>query len=240
MPVFPLKTPMQRNLLCAAFGCCTLAMLVFSAAPAFSQEQQDEGTFEEKMLDKVMGAIGLKRGPDASIDYRERSPLVIPPDTRTDINAGTMATLPPPRTDKITDPNWPVEPEVRQARALAASRKKGDGRTSSQILDDNSRPLPLSEIEKGRTNRVQNNPRGDESGMLPSSWSDLGYKGGLLGNMFSSGKDDTASFTGEAPRTSLITPPSGYQTPSPAQPYALGKSTYKDKAYDPMERVYEK
>lgn len=235
MPVFPLKTP--TNLMRAVLG-CAMAAVVFSAAPARAQEDTED-TFEQKILDKVMGAIGLTRGNEAGIDYRERSPLVIPPAANASLGGG--GTLPPPQTDKVANPNWPVDPEVKQARALAAARKKGDGRTSSQIMDDNMRPLPRSEIEKGRSNRVQNNPNSGEGGMAPSSWSDLGYKGGILGNMFKSDTETPASFTGEPPRTALTEPPAGYQTPSPTQPYANGKSEYRDKAIDPYgERKYEK
>ena len=217
MPVFPLKMSTQRNLMRAALG-CAVAVLVFSAAPARAQED----TPEMKILDSIMGAIGLSRDGSEGINYRERSPLVIP----------QGSTLPPPQTDKAADPNWPVDPEVKEARAIAAMNKKDDGRTSSQRMDDQSRPMLPSEIEKGRTNRRQNNPTGDESGMRPSSWSSLGYKGGIFGSMFSKQEEQPAAFTGEAPRTSLITPPAGYQTPSPNQPYALGKSGYRDKAID--------
>jgi hypothetical protein len=37
-------------------------------------------------------------------------------------------------------------------------------------------------------------------------------------------KEESAKFTGEPPRTSLTDPPPGYQTPSPDQPYGLGKA----------------
>ena len=62
--------------------------------------------------------------------------------------------------------------------------------------------------------------------------SELGYKGGLFSNMFGSDKDDqqTAQFTGEPARTSLTEPPPGYQTPSPGQPYGLGKASAAPKA----------
>lgn len=236
MPVFPLRISTERNLLRAVVG-CALVTLVFSAAPARAQE---EDSVEQKVMDAIMGAIGLTR-KNEGIDYRERSPLVIPPSTSSASGTGPAAALPPPQTDKVADPNWPVDPEVKEARALAASRKKSDGRTSSQIMDDNMRPLPRSEIEKGRSNRTQNNPNSDESTMLPSSWSDLGYKGGIFGGMFKSDTETPASFTGEPPRASLTAPPAGYQTPSPTQPYANGKTQYRDKAIDSYgERKYEK
>jgi hypothetical protein len=173
--------------------------------------------------------FGLTRKDD-QINYRERSPLVLPQGD----------TLPPPESGAVNNPNWPVEPEVKQARALAASEKKGDGRTSSERMEDAARPISQAELEKGRTSRRQNNQNVGDRSLERSSWSELGYKGGIFGNMFRSTKDESTSFTGEAPRASLLAPPSGYQTPSPAQPYALGKTVYKDKAIDPLDRTYDK
>ena len=43
-------------------------------------------------------------------------------------------------------------------------------------------------------------------------------------SMFGGQKEETAKFTGEPPRASLTDPPPGYQTPSPDQPYGLGKA----------------
>ncbi|MFL5065071.1 MAG: hypothetical protein ACJ8ED_10520, partial [Xanthobacteraceae bacterium] len=40
----------------------------------------------------------------------------------------------------------------------------------------------------------------------------------ILGSVFGN-KDERVQFTEEPPRTSLIEPPAGYQTPSPNQPY---------------------
>jgi hypothetical protein len=235
MPVFPLKT--RRNLH-AVIG-CGLAALLFTAAPA--RAQQDETAPEVKIIDGIMGAIGLKRGGDEAINYRERSPLVIPPTVGGAISTETASTLQAPQTDNVADPNWPVDPEVKEARALAAAQKKSDGRTSSQIMDDNMRPFSRSELEKGRSNRAQNNANNGDRSLERSSWSELGYKGGLFGNMFGDRSDSHVAFTGEPPRSTLTAPPVGYQTPSPTQPYAQGGSAYRDKAIDPYaDRKYEK
>src|SRR5690349_4547732 len=226
MPVFPL----QRNFR-VVIGCALASAMLLAAAPASAQ--QDQNAPVVKFLDGLMGMIGLSREGKAGIDYRERSPLVIPSDVAKGTAPGAAAVLPPPESSKVTDPNWPVDPEVKEARKLAASQRKDDGRTSSQVTDDNMRPLLPSELNKGRTNRKQNNANNGDRSLERSSWSELGYKGGIFGNMFKSDDEETpAAFTGETPRTSLIEPPSGYQTPSPAQPYAVGRSTYRDKAVD--------
>ena len=42
--------------------------------------------------------------------------------------------------------------------------------------------------------------------------------GGLIGS-----KEEYGTFTSEPPRSSLTEPPPGYRTPSPTQPYGVGK-----------------
>ena len=69
---------------------------------------------------------------------------------------------------------------------------------------------------------------GDEGGGTPLQPSQLGYFGGLFSSFgSSSNKDDVATFDREPPRNSLTAPPSGYQTPSAAQPYGITKKDPK-------------
>jgi hypothetical protein len=224
MPVFPLKT---RRTLCAAFGGALGVVLMLGAAPARAQDLAPE-----EMLDSLMGMVGLSRVAKPGIDYRERSPLVIPKGD----------TLPPPASSKVADPNWPVDPEIKEARRIAAEQKASDGRTGSQLFEDRARPMLPSELAKGRTTRAQSNQGGGERDNSRLSLSELGYKGGIFDSMFSKSEEHPTSFTGEAPRTSLITPPSGYQTPSPAQPYASGKASVDTarRRTDTFDPKYEK
>src|SRR6478752_8832524 len=74
---------------------------------AFAQAQDDdEDTFEQKIIKNILGGMGVDVGR-AGIDYRERSPLVIPP-TRD---------LPPPQAAgaKTTNPAWPREADRKVA-----------------------------------------------------------------------------------------------------------------------------
>src|SRR6267154_2035911 len=64
---------------------------------------------------------------------------------------------------------------------------------------------------------------GDEGGGNPMQPSALGYFGGLFSSFGGSSKDEVANFDREPPRNNLTAPPSGYQTPSGAQPYGLSK-----------------
>src|SRR5262245_17961029 len=88
----------------AACGLIGAALLGGASLPALAQEDDDPG-FDKKIRDGLMGALGIKPGPD--IDYRERSPLVLPP--RID--------LPQPQTNATTGaPNWPVDADQKRRR----------------------------------------------------------------------------------------------------------------------------
>src|SRR6202165_6400073 len=77
--------------------------LVMTAGAARAQDDEDDGkTFEEKIIEGIMAGVGGTNMENRGIDYRERSPLGVPP--RID--------LPPPEATKteIKDPNWPKDP----------------------------------------------------------------------------------------------------------------------------------
>ena len=205
MPIASSQWNLRRAVIAGA------VLVIPFGAPARAQEVMRA---PEQFYDGVMSAIGLQRDRPG-INYRERSPLVVPRDS----------TLPPPQSTAVNNPNWPVDPEVKQARALATP---DDGLTSSQRMDKNMLPLLPSEVERGRSGSPQNNPHVSSDGIgLPTPWSALGYKGGLFSKIFDKKDDEQAKFTGEVPRTSLVTPPAGYQTPSPNQPYGLSKDKYQ-------------
>ena len=63
--------------------------------------------------------------------------------------------------------------------------------------------------------------------------SQLGYSGGL-GGLFAGNKTESAPFTGEPTRDSLIQPPPGYQTPSPNFAYGTGPKESLNKRMDMM------
>ena len=54
--------------------------------------------------------------------------------------------------------------------------------------------------------------------------SQLGSKSNIWSKMFGKDEPEAGRFTGEPPRTALTEPPPGYQTPSPDQPYGVGKA----------------
>jgi hypothetical protein len=169
----------------------------------------------------------LKDGSEATINYEERPPLVIPPNKD----------LPPPQTHDaaIKNPNWPKDPDVaRAARERKQARQVQQAGSSSEQMKEAQRPLRPDQITPNadsapRYHRQYGGPDNTTADMSKLnnqrlSPSELGSKGfSLVKKMFDKG-DDTARFTGEPPRVSLTEPPPGYQTPSPDQPYGSSKA----------------
>jgi hypothetical protein len=197
-------------------------VLAIAAAPGAWAEDEEDVPLDTKIMRQIFKDLGLQRdGP--GIDYRERAPLVVPP----------SRTLPPPRDPETVanNPAWPKDPDLRQ-RKLDAIKRQQPSRTAAEAMEADGRVLSRAELEKGR---VAPGTQGStsvspEEGARPMRPSELGSKS-LFSNMFSSFKGDseTATFTGEPPRTTLTAPPPGYMTPSPNQPYGLGKSSSKAK-----------
>ena len=199
-------------------------------APGIARAGDDDRPFEERIIHNVLTGLGLKDPNAPGISYQERPPLVIPPDD----------SLPPPQkagTAIANNPAWPKDPDVMRAKALAKRSKNRD--VEAEMLRDNN-PLPPDQLgpQGGGRRRTaasgaptNEDPRATGYGYSLMNPSQLGYTGGLFSNMFGS-KDDqqTAQFTGEPARTSLTDPPPGYQTPSPGQPYGLGKEAAAPKA----------
>jgi hypothetical protein len=166
----------------------------------------------------VLESMGLKRDGGAGIDYRERSPLVVPRDS---------SSLPSPETAPLTQryPGWPVDPEVRYAREQEELERK---RQRQQDEFGRHRVLMPSELAAGRRTGP---PRGPESPTLEESArtpepSALGYVGNVFSSMFKPNEPESKPFRGEPPRTALTEPPPGYQTPEPGQPYGIGKEKF--------------
>jgi hypothetical protein len=205
--------------------------LVMSAGAASAQDDEDDMTFEQKAIKQIMTGLGGTNMENTGIDYRERSPLVVPP--RID--------LPPPDTAAATVnvPNWPKDPDVQQRRAAAAAAQ----RTRPEEALESARTLTPREMAPKRTRAstaADNTAPGDPNKNIVLSPKQLGYEGGLFKNMFGGNKGETAKFTGEPTRDELTQPPPGYQTPSSEYAYGTGpKETMKNEAnINPMTGKY--
>ncbi|MHB8270713.1 hypothetical protein [Bradyrhizobium sp.] len=202
--------------------------LVMSANVARAEDDEDDSTFEEKIIKQIMTGIGGTNMENTGIEYRERSPLVIPP--RSD--------LPPPATAaEAPAPNWPKDPDVKRRKDAIAARKKDnkDPREASRVLTP-------SELAVGRTATGGGSAGPDLPGNPGAtailSPSQLGYEGGVMG-FFKGNKTETAPFKGEPTRDTLTMPPPGYQTPSPGYAYGTGpKESLVNKEYNPAAGKY--
>jgi hypothetical protein len=204
--------------------------LVMTAGAARAQDDdEDSKTFEEKVIEGIMAGIGGTNMENRGIDYRERSPLVVPP--RLD--------LPPPvaASSEVKDPNWPKDPDEARRKAAIARRKK-----ENKDPVEAARVLTPSELNAGRTAapvRTNNDPvqPGDSINNPVLSPSQLGFDG-KLSNVFGGNKAEVAPFKGEPTRESLTQPPAGYQTPSPNFAYGTGPKESLNKEYNPAAGKY--
>jgi len=102
-------------------ACACVVLLGFAGslgAQAQTQADPDEDSFEQAIIKNIMGGLGVDVGRPG-IDYRERSPLVIPP----------TLDLPPPvaANPSAANPAWPREPERK--RSAAAIRQNARATT---------------------------------------------------------------------------------------------------------------
>jgi hypothetical protein len=209
-----------------------VGLLFASSAARAGDDDEDEPTFEEKIITGIMKGLGGVNMDNSGIDYRERSPLVVPP--RLD--------LPPPASvsAKAQPPNWPKDPDEAKRKAQIAARKKANKDPMEQ-----SRILSPDELNKGRVagssggTAVSDSatPGGDPGKNAILSPSQLGYNGGLSG-LFKGNKAEVAPFKGEPTRETLTMPPPGYQTPSPNFAYGTGPKESLNKEYNPAQGKY--
>ena len=200
--------------------------LVMTVGVARAQDDDDDDkTFEEKIIGGIMKGLGGVNMDNSGIDYRERSPLVVPP----------KLDLPPPETVKgeIKDPNWPKDPDEARRKAAIAARKKEKPKSPEEA----ARPLTAAELNVGRTAapvRTDNEPIQPGVSNNPMlSLKELGYTGGIFG-VFKGNSSESAPFKGEPERQTLTQPPSGYQTPSPNFAYGTGPKQSLDTHIDVM------
>ena len=224
----------SKRLKQAAWGAaCGLMLLAAAQGTARAEDDDDQKNsiwnLDTRVYQGFMSALGLRNGSEESIEYRERSPLVVPPSRN----------LPRPRPRACSQ----VQPG-RSIRTRSGARRPRRPRPSGKPPP--TIPMlrlaiscPASSIARGPA-RFAPVPAGTATTpkaprCLPSQ---LGYFGGLFswsGFGFGMGapKDEVGTFTREPPRAALTAPPVGYQTPSPAAPYGVTKRIEYGKAAKP-------
>jgi hypothetical protein len=209
-------------------ACLLAGLVIFTSAlvPARAEDDDDD-LLDVQVFRGVMRGLGLKKGDEATINYRERSPLVVPPSTE----------LPVPENPAIAErnPEWPVDPDVKQRQEVAKRRQRAVN------WEDEGRALTPSELNKGvpRGGPVPGIGRSAEEAMRQSHPSELGFKGfDNMRELFGfDHKPETRAFDSEPKRTDLTQPPPGYLTPSASQPYGVGKDTIITKPANPMDHA---
>lgn len=215
-----------------------LGLTLVMTAGAARAADDDDRPFTERFVDGFKSTIRGNNMDNRGIDYRERSPLVVPPNLD----------LPPPVTaskaPQIT--NWPKDPDERQRKAIIAAKKKNAPPVVAVAPADAApRPIniappvpenvaaavptpPRPDNPLARTDPLYDQPgdlfRGGATALVPSGVSDtLGLDKLDIGGLFGSKKADTATLPPgtEPSREALTQPPSGYQTPSTNYRYGL-------------------
>ena len=215
----------QRALTCAALAA---AMTGTAAAQGANESTPLDDAPDVQFFRSILSGLGINRDGGAGIEYRERSPLVVPP----------QLTLPPPEARSLAQrtPNWPTDQDVKRAREFAAAERRRsphyDDIEEGRVL----RPSEMTPGPRGTSPVVLGRTTTPQEGAKVLSPSALGYVGNLFTSLLDKGKPESKPFTGEPPRTALTAPPPGYQTPAPGQPYGLGKQRYEQKAFDPMDQ----
>jgi hypothetical protein len=201
-----------RGLGVAAAAAAGIAVVLSSSVARAQDDDANDRTFEENIIHNLMTGLGATNMESKGIEYRERSPLVIPP----------KLDLPPPGSvaADIKDPNWPKDPDVQRRKdAIAANKEK---RPLPWEAGQSILPSKLARGGGGRTKRASNEkPEQATTGDPSLSPSQLGFSG-KLSELFGGNAPQTAPFTGEPDREKLTQPPAGYQTPSPNYAYGTG------------------
>lgn len=214
-------------LACAASLSIALVLSGSLAGQARAADDDEEESIETKF---IKGFLGLNNRD--AIDYKERPPLVVPPN---------LNNLPRPETNAVVNsPAWPKNPEDVERKKRAAVQKNQRARN----VEDDWRALTPAELEVGRkagAGRVQN-PTGPQDaeaeGRRMMRPDELGTTGNIFSKLFKDNTkiNETAKFQGEPTRSNLTQPPPGYQTPSVAQPYGVTPRQERAKPLDPNNR----
>ncbi len=223
MPAFLIGRA-QRRLACA-LGIATVAIVALSPLNGARADDDDDEPFEQGIIRSLLGG-----GSKPPIEYRERSPLVIPP------NADALP--PPDASSSANNPAWPQDPDKRKARsgprrataAIDGEREGGRNlrpeelrRGTGGAARDNKPALTQSDNEQGRA-------------MRPAEYGDKR----TIFNFFSdkTANADAETFKSEPTRSRMTEPPPGYRTPSAAQPYREPKESAGSwfRAINPFDR----
>jgi type IV secretory pathway VirB10-like protein len=191
----PIMQNLSTALRLAAIALGIGLVMTVSTARAGSDDE-DNRSFSEKFVDTIKSGFSTTNMDSKGIDYRERSPLVVPP----------QLDLPPPAAaaSQATAPNWPKDPDEKRRKAALAARKKS--------VTNSTHELTPAEAEAARASvAASEQPQPQQSFTEKMN----NYLGGT--------KPEVGQFKGEPTRETLTQPPPGYQIPSPNYAYGVGQ-----------------
>ena len=197
-----LSNPPMRALRLAVVALGIGLVMTVGAARAGSDDEEDNRSFSQKIVDGFKAGFTTTNMDSKGIDYRERSPLVVPPQLE----------LPPPAAaaSQANAPNWPKDPDEKRRKAALAARKKS--------LTNTTHELTPAEEEAARASAAAS-----QQPLPQQSFSEK------VNNYLGGTKPEVGQFKGEPVRETLTQPPPGYQIPSPNYAYGIGlKGPHKD------------
>lgn len=209
-----MRDEQSKSLRRVLLACFCGALVALPAVTASAED--DDDTFEQRIIKNILGGMGVDVGRPG-IDYRERSPLVIPP-TRD---------LPPPQASGVSarNPAWPREPDRKVVVSNRPnSRATGEDPGTSSVLT----PDELRRGTNPRAGRITDPSQTNgsiEDANVGRPVSPKGLNSSSIFNwnaLMGTHLNEQATFTGEPTRGALTQPPAGYQTPSTAYPYGAG------------------
>jgi hypothetical protein len=142
-----LSKALKRNLPLAGVALSIGLMMTTGAARA-GGDDEDNRSISEKFVDGVKGVFKTTNMDTKGIDYRERSPLVVPPKIE----------LPPPRSAgaEANTANWPQDPDEKKRKAAIAARKKALSSQTPTAVDQRRPGDPPARTELSFTDKVSN------------------------------------------------------------------------------------
>lgn len=172
--------------------------LVLAGSPAFAQE----GVLFQNLMKGVFGG-----GSENDIDYRQRPPLVVPPNS----------TLPRPQDSASSrTAAWPNDPDV-------VRRREENAATRVPTFNPNYRNNPMLSQEELRKGRIA---RGEQAPVVAEDHNNYNNQiqpirvGREVAARRNQTDEDTLQYGTEPPRRLLTEPPTGYRRP--ASSAALG------------------
>jgi hypothetical protein len=139
---------------------CGLLGTVLIAGEVSRAAEDDDPSFDKKIINNFLSTLGLRSGND--IEYRERAPLVLPP--RID--------LPAPQANATAGtPNWPVDPDVRR-------RKEESNRRRDEV--EESRPLRPNELNVGERRQGRSPTLADHPDSSPVAPAESGSRSSIF------------------------------------------------------------